>query len=85
MNFQINLIRQKSNGTYLDCFDEIESYKIRKKDYTLVPSKYIQFSDDEKFEHLDDDLDELKDQILRKLLLDMEVNKSLLSIIQEES
>ncbi|WP_298972380.1 class I SAM-dependent DNA methyltransferase [uncultured Psychrobacter sp.] len=59
--------------------------EIRKKDYTLVPSKYIQFSDDEKFEHLDDDLDELKDQILRKLLLDMEVNKSLLSIIQEES
>ena len=35
MNFQINLIRQKSNGTYLDCFDEIESSIVRKKDYSI--------------------------------------------------
>lgn len=32
MGFQINLIRQKNNGTYLDCFDEIESSLVRKKD-----------------------------------------------------
>ncbi|KFF05223.1 hypothetical protein [Flavobacterium reichenbachii] len=35
MSFQINLIRQKSNGTYLDCFDEIESSIVRKKDYNI--------------------------------------------------
>ena len=35
MNFQINLIREKSNGTYLDCFDEIESSILRKKDYNI--------------------------------------------------
>jgi hypothetical protein len=35
MSFQINLIRQKSNGTYLDCFDEIESSITRKKGYNI--------------------------------------------------
>lgn len=31
MVLQINLIRQKNNGTYLDCFDEIETSAIRNK------------------------------------------------------
>jgi hypothetical protein len=31
MGFQINLIRKKNNGTYLDCFGEIESSLLRKK------------------------------------------------------
>jgi len=35
MSFQINLIREINTGTYLDCFDEIESSIIKKKDFKI--------------------------------------------------
>lgn len=61
---------------YSASISEIES-----KGFSLVPSSYIKFKDDEKFSHLDDSLDEVKDKVVGKILSDMKVNESLLSII----
>lgn len=61
---------------YSASISEIES-----KGFSLVPSSYIKFGEDEKFSHLDDDLDEVREKVISKILADMEVNKSLLSII----
>ncbi|HDF7652405.1 TPA: SAM-dependent DNA methyltransferase [Vibrio parahaemolyticus] len=61
---------------YSASISEIES-----KGFSLVPSSYIRFKEDEKFSHLDDDLDEVKDKVVGKILADMKVNESLLSII----
>ncbi|WP_210450059.1 type I restriction-modification system subunit M [Pantoea ananatis] len=55
--------------------------EIENKDFSLVPSSYIKFKDDEKFKHLEEDISKIKDKVVGKILADMKVNKSLLSAI----
>jgi len=61
---------------YSASISEVES-----KNFSLVPSTYIKFKDDDKFSHLDNDFNEVKNEVVGKIIADMKVNESLLSVI----
>lgn len=55
--------------------------EIEQKGFSLVPSSYIKFKEDEKFSHLDDDLEDVKDIVVSKIRAEMKINQSLLTLV----
>lgn len=84
----VSIFRNWRSEEWLEDYQDIDELcysasisEIKGKGFSLVPSSYIKFKEDEKFSHLDNDLDELKDKVVDKIKSDMNVNNSLLSII----
>lgn len=84
----VSIFRNWRSEEWLEDYQNIDELcysasisEIKGKGFSLVPSSYIKFKEDEKFSHLDNDLDELKDKVVDKIKSDMNVNNSLLSII----